>query len=243
MNKILLTVPAFVSLILLWTACEKAPSSLTTNDTSIYNGVEYNNINGISIDTSSLFDFRDSTIYPIVQIANQCWMAENLRYNAVGSWVNNARPSATYGRLYDWETVMNGESTSNLNPSDVQGICPKGWHLPSDLEWNALEITLGMNSSDATTIGYRGTHGTEMKSVIGWSNSGNGSNSSGFNAFPAGHKLPVGFDELGAGAYFWTSTENLLTHAWYRALHRGSTEMFRNYTIKEYGLSCRCLKN
>ena len=70
--------------VLFWMGCEKDPNN-NSGGTTTHNGVEYNNSNGVSADNNSLLDFRDNTVYSIVQIGNQCWMAENLRYYALGS--------------------------------------------------------------------------------------------------------------------------------------------------------------
>jgi uncharacterized protein (TIGR02145 family) len=192
---------------------------------------------------TTMTDLRDNEVYCIVTIGTQTWMAENLRYNASGSWLNPANPSTTYGRSYDWATVMNGSSTSSSNPSGVQGICPSGWHLPSDSEWNEMEMALGMPAADTANTGWRGTdHGTKMKSTTGWI-SGNGTNASGFNAFPAGGYGSVSFYGLGGYAYFWSSTEGSGSGAWNRSLDSGSATVFRYDNGKANGFSCRCVEN
>ena len=208
------------------------------------------NIDSIVYDTTAIAtcpatftDTRDNEVYAVVQIGNQCWMAENLRYNASGSWLNSTNPSTAYGRLYDWATVMNGETTSSTNPSGVQGICPSGWHLPSDSEWNELEMALGMSAADTANNGYRGTHGTGMKSTSGWS-SGAATNTSGFNAFPAGYYNSGSFFNLGDLTFFWSSTEYSPTYAWSRYLSYGNTGVNRNANFnKTYGFSCRCTRD
>jgi uncharacterized protein (TIGR02145 family) len=216
------------------------------------------NIDSIVYDTTAIAtcggtftDSRDGEIYTTVSIGNQCWMAENLRYDVPGVFgasdtINSANPSTTYGRLYDWATVMNGATTSSSNPSAVQGICPSGWHLPSDSEWNEMEMALGMPAADTANTGYRGTdHGTKMKSTTGWNSSGNGTNTSGFNAFPAGYYNSGNFSfyYLGDYAYFWSSTEYSVSGAWVRSLGYGSATVNRNLDNKYLGLSCRCVEN
>ena len=62
----------------------------------------------------------------------------------------------TYGALYTWAAAAHGGEGSNLNPSGIQGVCPDGWHLPSDSEWKQLEIFLGMNPEDADKEDWRG---------------------------------------------------------------------------------------
>jgi len=234
------------SLFVLWTSCDKdavTPPSTTTT----YNGVDYNNSNGVSSDGTSLFDFRDSNVYSIVQINNQCWMSENLNYNTTGSWYNPSNPSSVYGRLYDWTTVMNGASASSSKPSGVQGICPNGWHLPSDQEWNELEMALGMAASDTAQTGYRGSHAESMKSTTDWASGLNGTNSSGFNAFPTGLYEPNDslFYNFSSITYFWSTTENINDNlkAYFRYLVIQYTGVYRGPVDKTGGYSCRCLKD
>ena len=198
---------------------------------------------------ASFTDARDGEIYCKVTIGNQTWMAENLRYDVPGVFgasdtINPASPSNTYGRLYDWATLMNGATSSSSNPSGVQGICPSGWHLPSDAEWNELEMALGMPAADTANTGYRGAHGTGIKSTTGWNiGGGNGTNTSGFNAFPAGFYNSGNFYNQSLGAYFWSSTEIFGSTAWIRYPYVGYTGVNRSNRNKTYGYSCRCVKD
>jgi hypothetical protein len=68
---------------------------------------------------------------------------------------NNSANKADYGLLYTWAAAMNGASSSTSNPSGVQGVCPSGWHFPSDEEWKILEMTAGMSRSQADGTSFR----------------------------------------------------------------------------------------
>ena len=107
-----------------------------------------------------------------------------------GTSVGEAKATANYsnyGVLYNWTATINGSAGSDSNPSGVQGVCPSGWHLPSDAEWKEMEKTLGMTQDQADATGYRGTdQGSQIKTSNGWTNAGNGTNSSGFSALPGG---------------------------------------------------------
>lgn len=223
MQKLIILVFILGSLSLLWTGCEK---DSVTNQQS-----------------NSLTDSRDGKTYATVTIGNQTWMAENLCYNATGSWLNPNNPNSKYGRLYDWATVMNGANSSSFNPSGVQGICPNGWHLPSDAEWSVLEIELGMSSGDSIQGGWRGSHGTAMKSTTGWDSSGNGTNSSGFNVLPAGLYGSGNFYGLGSDALFISATEYSSISPWNRSLYSGYVGVSRSATGGTGGYSCRCVKD
>jgi uncharacterized protein (TIGR02145 family) len=202
------------STILFWMGCEKDPTTIQDNGAC-----------------STITDSRDGETYSVVKIGNQCWMAENLRYNASGSWLNPSNPSITYGRLYDWATVMNGSGASSSSPSGVEGICPSGWHLPSDAEWTTLTTAIGGTET-----------GTAMKSTTGWS-TGASTNTSGFNAFPAGPYDSGSFGNWGDYTSFWSSTEDSSTVAWYRSLDYGGTGVYRSSSNKANGFSCRCIKD
>ena len=192
--------------------------------------------------------------YSTVLIGDQCWFSENCRYLPVvspsseesetesyyyvygyeGTDVATAQATenyATYGVLYNWPAVM------------TEGICPTGWHMPSDEEWQILEISLGMSESNAMELGFRGTdEGAQMKSISGWFNNGNGTNTSGFNSKPAGLLPGIGFYGLELHGFWWTSTvteNNYLA----RQLVFGDDTISRQYEDPIVGFSARCVKD
>ena len=187
--------------------------------------------------TEIFIDSRDGELYPIVKIGNQIWMAENLRYQAPGSWLNPDNPSLAYGRLYD--------------PFIAQSVCPTGWHLPTEAEWNELELFLGMNPADTVTSKWRGEHGTKMKSTTGWITERkvepNGTNSSGFNAFPSGYCDPENgkpiFEGLGHSVGFWSAAKNgMVWQRWLGAPLKGVNRMSDKVDSK-FASACRCIKD
>ena len=171
--------------------------------------------------------------YELVEIGNQCWMAENLNYETTNSWwyENSSSYGEIYGRLYTWEAALTA--------------CPSGWSLPSDDQWKQMEMALGMSQSQANATGWRGTdEGEKMKSTIGWYNNGNGTNSSGFNALPGGYRYSSGsFSYLGYRGYWWSSSERSGTSAWRRRLNYNSGQVRRGDDSKASGFSVRCLKD
>ena len=187
-------------------------------------------------------DDRDQQVYQAVCIGKQTWMAENLRYNAPGSACYDDDPNncITYGKLYDWNTVMNGAASSSSNPSRVQGICPKGWHVPSASEWTQLIDQLGGQAA----AGY------PLKATTLWTKADGSTNSSGFTAFPGGRRdLYNGAKEyigIGEQAAFWTSTEysQLPTGAYDILLLTGfsSVNVSGGVQKTDYN-SCRCVKD
>jgi len=185
--------------------------------------------------SASIRDSRDGETYKVVSIGDQTWMAENLRYTAPGARLNPDNPSITYGRLYDGLTV--------------QTSCPDGWHLPSDEEWSKLEMVLGLPASDTGKTEWRGEHAAKMKSVTGWSKNWsenlNGTNSSGFNVFPAGYYLPDdGFGGLGMSSGFWTSAENgVAWMRWFAGPKAGVNRYYDDKLDSSGGAACRCVQD
>ncbi len=146
----------------------------------------------------------------------------------------------TYGGLYQWNEIMDYTIQEGQ-----QGICPDGWHLPSDDEWKQLEIHLGMSQSLADKTGFRGSdEGYELKSDVGWSNNGNGSNTSDFSAIPAGYRHTIGsFRDLTTSGSWWSTTEHSSSRAWRRGLYSNSEMVRRNHHNKTDGLSVRCVRD
>lgn len=226
--------------------------------------------------TDSVKDF-DGNTYRTVKIGNQWWMAENLKTKHFADgieirmvesnpdWKNLSYTDKAYcyydnslinaerfGALYTWAAAMNGAATSELNPSNVQGICPCGWHLPSDAEWIELEMFLGMSFLEADAFGWRGTdEGDQMKTTSGWFNGGNGTNTSGFSALPGGERLAGPFTGITEITRFWSTTEYInLTHlAFNRSLSYKYSQVgwfSANHLYgfpKNFGFSVRCVKN
>jgi uncharacterized protein (TIGR02145 family) len=177
-------------------------------------------------------------------------MAENLNVKVDSSWcyANSADSCSKYGRLYQWAAVMGLDASYNskLWSGNLprQGICPSGWHIPSDTEWSTL----------ATYVGGESTAGTKLKSTSGWlysGSSGNGTDTYGFRAIQAGIRDDHGgFYYVGMYAYFWSSSEYVADvfsyggmHAWYRDMGSAVDVLYRSDYLKEYAHSLRCLKD
>ena len=210
----------------------------------------------------NLTDSRDGKAYKTVTIGNQTWMAENLAYlpsvvgPATGSTTdphyyvygydgtNVAEAKATtnyqtYGVLYNWPAAMNGASSSNSNPSGVQGICPEGWHLPSEAEWDILTDYLGGTPVAGGKMKEAGTSHWESPNT-------GATNESGFTALPGGNREDSGaFNDIGSLGYLWTSTLNpSSTHiAWFHILYYESRIISGGGLFKGNGYSVRCLRD
>ena len=221
--------------------------------------------------TGTFIDSRDNTEYSWVQIGEQIWMAENLKYlpsvvgpgtgsnseaycyvyGYYGTSISAAKATenyATYGVLYNWTAAMNGAESSDANPSGVQGICPDGWHLPSDAEWKQLEMYLGMSETDVNSTGWRGTvEGGKLKEAgtTHWADPNAGANNeSGFTALPGGDRDGDGyFGDIRKYGCWWSSTEYSASNAWSRHLGYGSSNVGRYDGYKSVGFSVRCLRD
>jgi uncharacterized protein (TIGR02145 family) len=204
-----------------------------------YGAMDYSYDNCVDVFT----DNRDGIIYKAVCIGKQNWMAENLRYNAPASVFYDNDPSngSIYGRLYSWNTAMKGGATNNTNPSGVQGICPKGWHLPSQAEW--LQLTEFLGGADQA--------GKVLKSDKLWYENGNGTNASGFTALPSGIYNGIHWNGLKEAAYFWSTTESSSDKSRVQILYLGYINQKAALTtvIKTANgatdllAPCRCLKD
>lgn len=134
---------------------------------------------------------------------------------------NNPRYGEKYGKLYNWYAI-----------NDHRGLAPKGYHIPTDIEWTTLIDYLGGEENA----------GTNMKSRSGWKGDGNGSNSSGFTALPGGSRYNYGqFRLIENIGFWWSSTELDPTVSWFRCMHYSKNDIIKHYAFKSYGLSVRCI--
>ena len=199
----------------------------------------------------SITDSRDGQSYKTVTIGTQTWMAQNLNYETANSYCYSDTPSncTKYGRLYTWAAAMDSAGTWSANGKGcgygktcsptypVRGVCPTGWHLPTQTEWKTL----------FTAVGGFGTAGTKLKSTSGWNSSGNGTDDYSFSALPAGYRGSNGDYAIeGSRANFWSSTEVNSYYA-YDAygiyLYDNSDYAYLYSNDKDYGFSVRCVKD
>jgi uncharacterized protein (TIGR02145 family) len=209
----------------------------------------------------NLIDARDGNVYQTVEIENQCWMAENLAYlpSVVGpSTINHTAPYyyvydydgtnvndakahtnySNYGVLYNWMAAMDGASSSSLNPSNVKGACPEGWHLPSKPEWDQLINYLGADTLAGGKLKETGT--------LHWNSPNTGAtNETGFNALPGGGVTNLGyFDYIGNYGIWWSATENDTINAWDKSLSYDYAGVYETSEAgKMMGYSVRCVQD
>ena len=211
----------------------------------------------------------DGNTYNTVQIGSQCWMKENLRTTKYADgtsilqgsdtstttayWYypnNSSSNKPTYGLLFNWKAVMRNSSSSDANPSGVQGICPTGWHVPSNAEWT--QFIDYVSSKNQYVCGSNNTYiAKSLAGTTGWNSStttcavGNtlsNNNSTGFSALPAGFSGD-NYGYFGQDSYFWSVTEYNSTNSIARGLS------WRNPNVVDYAvtnitaLSVRCVKD
>jgi len=173
--------------------------------------------------------------YKTVKIGKQVWMAENLNYEAEGSlcYDNNPDNCAKYGRLYNWQTAKK--------------VCPAGWHLPSNEEWDKLYRFI--DGDKGTESPYESpTAGKYLKAVSGWNpykeSDGNGTNAYGFSALPGGYGNPDGtFDDAGLVGNWWSTSEHDSSFAYFRDIYYDNECASRYYDHESSLFSVRCLKD
>lgn len=193
----------------------------------------------------------DGNIYKTVKIGDQWWIAENLKTTKYSNgdsilnvtessdwknlttgaycWYNNdsASYAATYGALYNWYAVDNSS-----------GLCPTGWHVPTDAEWTILTDFLGGESVASGHLKETGT--------VHW-NSPNtrATNSSGWTALPGGNRFRNGVDfyNIGYTGHWWSSSAYSPTAVWDRKMNYNDSNVKRSLRSMSYGLSVRCVRN
>jgi uncharacterized protein (TIGR02145 family) len=195
-----------------------------------------------------LVDSRDNQQYETVQIGEQCWMRENLNTgeeihgslemannSIIEKYCYNNDPSNCdiYGAMYQWNEMMQYDTIAG-----IQGICPDGWHIPTDDEWDALITYLG---GSAVAGGKLKETGLEH-----WVSPNTGAtNSSGFTGLPAGNRYASGdFGNMGYKCSLWSSTKHIAPdYAYGRHLSYNKAKVDRNDDSKAYGMPVRCIKD
>jgi uncharacterized protein (TIGR02145 family) len=197
--------------------------------------------------------FYEGQIYTTIQIGSQCWLKENLNVGIMIRGENDQSNNGViekycynddeancyfYGGLYQWDEMMQYSTQQG-----IQGICPSGWHVPSDAEWCTLTQFIDP-TVNCSILGWSGTDvGTKMKSTNGWYGLGNGTNASSFTALPGGYRSTDGtFYHLTYSAYFWSSSESY-SGGFSRTLYINFATIRRTNANTGRGFSIRCIKD
>ena len=210
----------------------------------------------------------DGNVYKTVLIGTQCWMRENLRTTKYPDGTNIAAgvvtetavgfrydPGvSTYGYVYNYVALMHGASPSNTVPSGVQGICPKGWHIPSSGEWLILH-----NYVNNASWSCSGNNGRALASKTGWGNYTSYKNGCYIAAYerPETSRNMSGLGLMAAGRYTQdgSSIQNSGQHSCTWSCSGTGSSVYYNYGSysgysyglttcpKYYGMSVRCIKD
>ena len=196
-----------------------------------------------------LCDIRDSKLYRYTKIGTQTWMAENLNYDVPDNttdvcYGNNSSNCVTYGRLYNFATVMGlgstcdfGSSCASQVQSKHRGICPAGWHIPSDAEWDVLR-----SFADPAANGNTNVAGTKLKAASNW-NTNSGTDNYGFSALPGGRFVYGNFELVGYLGCWWGATEASNNLAYRRSMAHDANNVNRDSPSKTELNSVRCVQN
>ncbi|MFM1795090.1 MAG: hypothetical protein RL642_1475, partial [Bacteroidota bacterium] len=262
MNKLYSSAFYFIALLLIFSSCRKAEQELTgiVKLPSVRSGNGVMDIDGNKYPTVILSNgqewmslnlrvkrFRNGEVIPDIQDGGQ-WakLSTGARYS---SHPNTPAPinfyyDTLYGQLYNYHAV-----------SSPAGLCPAGWHVPTDSEWKLMEKALGMSATELDKTGWRGD---QVANVAGklmanpdqfdllpiWFQSG-GTNESGFTAVSNGWRSATGrfmSEQEYFQSYWWTVPETGTKNAWARGLDAGEWGVDRNLFDKKTGFSIRCIK-
>lgn len=242
-----------------------------TSDFEGWNGYFWATLTGFS--TGVVMDV-DNNSYKTVKIGLQEWMAENVKVTQYANtaqigdgtglgdigndfvsplmfdYNDNPTNTISYGKLYTWAAAMKGSASSNSNPSGIQGVCPSGWHLPSNVEWNQLILFLdtlaqtgaSFTGAQSTTAGAK----LKEKGTVHWnSETPETTNVTAFTGLPGGGRLSFGlYLGLRTDAGWWSATDFSASEAWQLSLSNGSNNVNRGHDFnKALALSVRCVKD
>jgi len=202
----------------------------------------------------------EGQVYNTIQIFSQCWLKENLNVGWIipGSgfmsdngfiekYCYNDEPDSCmkYGGLYQWDEMMQYTAQKG-----TQGICPPGWHIPTDEEWKVLEGAVdsqyGIGDTEWNLYNNIGHDvGSNLKTTSGWSANGNGSDLFDFSALPSGRRDQDGnFSRIFSKCGWWTSSQRDNDQACSHNIISQANGVFRKaHNWKQRGYSVRCIRD
>ncbi|UPZ17884.1 fibrobacter succinogenes major paralogous domain-containing protein [Flavobacterium humidisoli] len=227
------------------TSCIGVSGAVLNDDAATTDGVEYDWASAASSVLGDGFGATTAT-RALVEIGGQCWSRYNMDVvnsndtpaindgidRGSSDYYNRAgvEPAANEGLLYQWSAAMNGSTAER-----AQGVCPSGWHVPSDCEWMFLENSLGMTVADQVATGYRNSGIVGIKLTTG--------GSSGFAALLSGNGLYApSFQGRGVNGFFWSSSPSG-SSAFNRSVQYNVTSIYRgaNSVAQSYSVRCKGL--
>jgi uncharacterized protein (TIGR02145 family) len=235
------------------TPCSMVAGATLNDDPSTPLGAEYdwsnatNNTIGIGLGATT-------NTRALVEIGGQCWCRYNSDITNTNVTAFTNTPSSAWsgyyndgaselaaneGKMYQWAAAMQGAITERS-----QGVCPAGFHIPSDCEWMYLEYTLGMSIAEQQNTFFRntGTVGQDLSSL-----SSGGTNSAGFTGLMGGFRNNTGtflFLNRATSAYWWSSTETSTLNVVHRGLDSSNVGVSRNPNVAKAQAYClRCIKD
>lgn len=231
-------------------------SLIQLNEKKVDNQKELDTVNeliqtskNLSKELAKRTDLLDRLLNETISIGTQVWMTKNLNVSTFKNgdpipeaktdeewkragklkkpawcyYQNDPANGAKYGKLYNWYAV-----------NDIRCLAPSGYHITQDDEWTILTDYLG--GEDFA--------GTKIKSMNGWDENGNGTNTSGFSGLPGGGRSSSGaFYDIGSYGYWWSSTDGNTSDAWYRLLSYHFGSAYGDHSNKHFGFSVRCVKD
>ena len=231
---------------------------------NVFNGTYWTDMGGSPADIwrcgQKFTDSRDGKQYNTVVIGgNNCWMAQNLnvgtRINSSGDQTNNNIPEKycyndeetncdIYGGLYQWDELMQYVLTAG-----VQGLCPSGWHIPTQSEWCTMAHSLD-NTIDCSIDPWTGTDGGGKMKETGSSHweipNVGATNTTGLTVLAGGlayGPVPFYYFKLNHSGYLWTSSEYNYYWSWIKVFDHAFGGIGNDYANKYDGFSCRCILN
>ena len=190
-----------------------------------------------------IIDHRDGQQYKIVMIGKKVWMAENLRYALKGTDCYDDRLSncPLYGRYYTWAQALaidgncNSKSCRLVDEGQTRGVCPEGWHVPSNADWRHLVTYVNHKA--------KGRAAQVLKATFGWKEN-DGTNEAGLNVLPSGYRFMSGnFMNAGKMARFWSASQSNEVQAYSWELEEGRRGFIEINDYKSNEMPLRCVEN
>lgn len=251
--------PSLVGILIVLSGCQKEKEVVTVYSNTVIHMDTIIYVDTVLVPPGAVADGA-GYVYPTTIVGGRRWMAENLRTSRysngdpipfvptatqwggldMGAWCyydGDAGYDTFHGKLYNWDAA-----------SDSRNVCPLGWHVPTDEDWQELEAAVGVDSAQLNSTGPRGVAGNaggQLKSMDMWNAPNQGATDSyEFDALPGGLRFePGGFGQSGTKGYWWSSTELDSLQAWQRSLSNDNRGIYRFPMIKPVGASIRCVED